>query len=271
MLLNSLRAERSCRFPVRDTGRVTKPVLVLLHAFPLTSAIYAAQRRDLADVAEVRTPDLRGSGNTPLGTASPDLDVLADDVARLLDERDVERAVVGGTSMGGYVAMAFVRRHPQRLAGLVLANTKAEADPPEAAANRRRIADLVERDQSVRVLHDEVEPKLLGATTRSARPNITADVHALVASADPSAVAWAQRAMAGRPDSLQTLAGCRVPALVIAGEEDELMPPGSGPAMAEALSGAQLERLPEAGHLACLESPTAWSDAVRTFLEGLAG
>ncbi len=245
---------------------MTKPVVVLLHAFPLTSAIYAAQRRDLAEVADVVTPDLRGFGAAPLGTDAPDLDFLADDVARLLEERHVERAIVGGTSMGGYVAMAFVRRHPDRLAGLLLANTKAEADPPEAAANRLRIADLVERDGSVQVIHDEVEPKLLGATSRSSRPELVGHVRGLVAAADPGAVAWAQRAMARRVDSLATLAECETPALVIVGDEDELMPPASGPAMADALRDVHVVRLPGAGHLACLESPAAWSDATRALL-----
>jgi pimeloyl-ACP methyl ester carboxylesterase len=231
--------------------------------------MYAHQRRDLADVADVLTPDLRGFGSALLGAEQPSLDRLADDVAGQLDEGAVQRAVVGGTSMGGYVAMAFARRHPHRLAGLLLANTKAEADAPEAAANRLRIADLVERDASVQVLHDEIEPKLLGTTSRTSRPDVVAEVHELVAGADPGAVAWAQRAMARRPDSMPTLGACEVPALVIVGEEDELMPASAGPAMADALGAAQLVRLPEAGHLGCLESSMAWSEAVRAFLAGV--
>ncbi len=251
---------------LRHTEPVTDPVLVLLHAFPLTSDIYAQQRSTIGAVTRVITPDFRGFGHRPLAEDPPSLDLLADDVVRELDEQDVDRAVVGGTSMGGYVAMAFARRHPQRLAGLLLANTKAESDSPEAAANRRRIADLVEREQSVDVLLDEVEPKLLGLTTRSERRDIAVQVHALVAASAPGSVAWAQRAMAERPDSHRTLAGLQVPALVIVGEEDELMPPEAGPAMVDALADAELVRLPKAGHLACLESPDAWSEAARTLL-----
>jgi pimeloyl-ACP methyl ester carboxylesterase len=245
---------------------VTDPVLVLLHAFPLTSEIYAQQRDRLSEGTLLLTPDFRGFGQRPPGEDPPSLDVLADDVARQLDEHGVDRAVVGGTSMGGYVAIAFARRHPQRLAGLLLANTKADADSPEAAANRRRIAVRVEHERSVEVLHDEVEPKLLGTTTRSDRPDIVAQVHALVAAATPASVAWAQRAMAERPDSYASLAACQAPALVIVGDEDELMPPDAGPAMVDALPAAELVRLPKAGHLACLESPAAWADAARSLL-----
>ncbi len=254
---------------MRDTGVVTGQTLVLLHAFPLSSAMYAAQRRDLAEVADVVTPDLRGFGNAALGVDAPDLDRLADDVAGILDERSVHRAVVGGTSMGGYVAMAFARRHPDRLSGLLLANTKADPDPPEAAANRLRIADQVERDDSVQVIHDEVEPKLVGTTTRASRPDVVEEVRALVSSADPRAVAWAQRAMARRPDSMSTLRECHVPALIIVGDEDALMPASSGPAMADALVSAHVVHLRGAGHLGCLESPGAWSDAARAFLDHL--
>src|SRR5437667_8173944 len=120
------------------------PTLVLLHAFPLTSAMWAAQREALAGVCRLVVPNQRGFGGTPLGTAPPELGVVAADVALLLDSLGVRRAYVGGLSMGGYVALAFLRRYPERVAGLVLADTKAAADPPEAAENRRRIAAEVE-------------------------------------------------------------------------------------------------------------------------------
>ena len=153
----------------------------------------------LADVADVLTPDLRGFGATALGDVPPSLDVLADDVVAALDAAGVERAVVGGTSMGGYVALAVLRRHPERVSGLLLANTKASADLPAARENRERIAAVVEAEGSVRVLHEELEPKLLGATTAVGRPDLVARVHDLLAAAAPATVAWAQRAMAARP------------------------------------------------------------------------
>src|SRR2546423_12564964 len=107
---------------VRASG--TGVPLVLLPAFPLNSAMWLAQREALSDICRVITPDFRGFGGSPLGVDEPSLDAFADDVARLLDARELDRVVLGGLSMGGYVAMAFVRRHPDRLRGLVLADTK---------------------------------------------------------------------------------------------------------------------------------------------------
>ena len=240
--------------------------LVLLHAFPLTSAIYADQVTSLADVAEVLTPDLRGFGATALGDVPPSLDVLADDVVAALDASGVERAVVGGTSMGGYVALAVLRRHPERVSGLVLANTKASADQPAARDNRERIAAVVEAEGSVRVLHEELEPKLLGATTAAARPDLVVRVHDLVAAAAPATVAWAQRAMAARPDSFDVLAASQVPVLVVSGSEDALMTADDARAMTGAALGSTSVVLDRVGHLACLEAPQAWDAAVRSWL-----
>ena len=116
--------------------------------------------------------------------------------------------------MGGYVALAVLRRHPDRVSGLVLANTKASADQPAARDNRERIASLVEAEGSVRVLHEELEPKLLGAATAAARPTWPRSCTAWWRRRPRPAVAWAQRAMAARPDSFEVLAGSQVPVLV---------------------------------------------------------
>lgn len=142
---------------VRESGTGTP--LVLLHAFPLNASMWSAQLDGLPGTtgheARVLAPDQRGFGGTELGTGEPSLDAVADDVALLLDAAGIERAVIGGLSMGGYVALAFARRHPRRMAGLLLANTKATADTDTARANRERIAGAVLARDSVRLLLDE--------------------------------------------------------------------------------------------------------------------
>lgn len=245
--------------------------LVLLHAFPLSSAMWAAQRAELAATCRVLTPDLRGFGASPLDDEAPSLDRMADDVAALLDERGVEQAVIGGVSMGGYVVMALLRRHPARVRAAVLADTKASGDAPAARENRERIARTVLAEASPRVLLDDVLPTLLGRTTTATRPDVLARVGQLVAAAPPPAVAWAQRAMAARPDSFETLGATNVPALVIVGEEDTLSPPSDAEAMVDALPEARLVRIPRAGHLAALEAPEAFNDVVRDFVASLPG
>ena len=154
---------------VREAG-AGRPV-VLMHAFPLSSAMWLEQRNALGDRCRVITPDLRGFGGSPLGDDEPSLDAMADDVAAMLDGLELDRVVLGGLSMGGYVAMAFLRRHAGRVAALVLADTKATADAPEAAANRERIAARLRSDDSSDVLVEDVLPSLLGPDhdRRSAR------------------------------------------------------------------------------------------------------
>lgn len=239
--------------------------VVLLHAFPLSSAMWLAQREGLSTVCRVITPDLRGFGGSRLGDDEPSLDLMADDVARLLDDEGIDRAVVGGLSMGGYVTMAFCRRHPDRVLGVVLADTKAAPDQPAARDNRERIARAVLEEGS-EVLVSEVLPALIGPTTKERRAMVFGRVKGLVQSAPPGAVAWAQRAMAARPDSFGTLGDLKVPLLIVVGEEDELSPPADAEAMARAAPEGRLEVIPKAGHLSAVEQPEAFNATVAEFL-----
>jgi pimeloyl-ACP methyl ester carboxylesterase len=215
--------------------------------------------------ARVITPDQRGFGYTPLGEGEPSLDLAADDLARLLDELGLERAVIGGLSMGGYVAMAFARRHPGRISGLLLADTKATADPREVLAGRERIARAVLERGTVKVLTEEegLAENLLGPATM---PELTAHVRELIAEASPAAVAWAQRAMAARPDSLEVLAGLDCPAAVVVGEADTVTPLYEAQLMTEALPDAELTVIPSVGHLSSLEAPETFNAVVRALL-----
>ncbi|MFF5209715.1 alpha/beta fold hydrolase [Streptosporangium sp. NPDC000396] len=244
--------------------------VVLLHALPLSSAMWLAQREGLAAHCKVITPDLRGFGGSVLGDDAPSLDVMADDVVRLLDHEGVDRAVIGGQSMGGCVTMALCRRHPDRLLGVILADTRAGADSEATRANRERIAAAVVED-GTSVLLEEMLPALIGQTTIRRRAMVFGRVRGLVQSAPPQAVAWAQRAMAGRPDSFGTLRGLKVPALVIVGEEDEISPLADAEAMAEAVPDARLAVIEKAGHLSGMEQPEAFNRAVAGFIGELAG
>jgi pimeloyl-ACP methyl ester carboxylesterase len=253
---------------LRETGQGTP--LVLLHAFPLSSAMWLSQRESLSDACRVLTPDLRGFGGSPLGEDDPDLNHMADDVAALLDTRGLDAVVLGGLSLGGYVAMAFCRRHLDRVAALVLADTKATADTPEARENRESMARAVLEEGSARGVVDELLPKVLGETTLARRPMVCGRVKGLMQSAPPAAVAWAQRAMAQRPDSTDTLRKVPVPALVVVGEEDTLTPPSESEAMVDGLPDGRLVRLPEVGHLSAIETPEQFDAAVREFVGRLA-
>ncbi|MFE6053234.1 alpha/beta fold hydrolase [Kitasatospora sp. NPDC056446] len=250
---------------VRESGTGTP--LVLLHAFPLNSSMWSSQLDGLpgptGHEARVLAPDQRGFGGTGLGTDEPSLDRVADDLALLLDAAGIGRAVVGGLSMGGYVALAFARRHPGRLSGLLLANTRATADTDAVRANRERIAAAVTARASVRLLLDEeVAAGQLGPDSR----HLVERVEAMVAAASPAAVAWAQRAMAARPDTLDVLAGLRVPVAVVAGAQDPLVAPQEAELMLRARPDAELTVIPAVGHLSALEAPEAFDAAARALL-----
>lgn len=241
---------------------------VLVHAFPLSHALWD----DVRPALEMRghvvlTPDLPGFGGRPAPSAEPSLDVFADDVAGVL-ERVEGKVVLGGLSMGGYTLMALLRRHPDvvaRLGGLVLADTKAGADAPAAAENRERIAGTILEERSPRVLLDDVLPGLLGPTTFAERADVVARVRSMLEAASPEGVAWAQRAMAARPDSHEALRATNVPTLVVRGDEDALSSAADTQAMVDALPQGQLVVVERSGHLTALEDPKAFVAAVDAF------
>jgi pimeloyl-ACP methyl ester carboxylesterase len=229
--------------------------LVLLHAFPLSRAMWAPVLPALAGAAQVILVDLPGLGDSPLpASGDPSVEVSADAVVAVLDRLDVRQAVLAGVSMGGYVALALARRHPGRVAGLALIDTRAEADAEPARVNRLRMAEAVLGDAGTRALAPMLDT-LLGRTTHARRPAVVDTVREWLAQAPPSGVAWSQRAMAVRPDSTPVLGGLAVPAAVLVGEEDELSPPPVAQAMAAALPDAVLTVIPGAGHLSPLEAP----------------
>jgi pimeloyl-ACP methyl ester carboxylesterase len=168
--------------------------------------------------------------------------------------------------MGGYVAMAFLARYPQRVAALVLADTKGTADPAEAKERRERLAERVTGAEGIEALFTDVVPAVLGRSTTDHRPEVVQGVRDLVGAASADAVAWASRAMAARPDSLEVLRGTQVPALVIVGDEDDLTPVGDAEAMADVLPKVEMARLMAAGHLSAMEDPAAFNAAVRDFV-----
>lgn len=235
--------------------------LVLLHAFPLDARMWHPVRRFLSARLRLITPDQRGLGRTPLPEtdSAPALEDAARDLLTLLDRLELDRVVLGGCSMGGYLTMAVLRMAPERVGGLVLVDTRASADAPEAARNRLALAERAEAEGVEGWLAETMLPNLLSGNA----PGAVADtVRAQIASQPPAGVAWAARAMAVRPDSSGVLAEASVPALVVVGEQDSLTPPGDARAMEAVLPDAELVVVPGAGHLTPLEAPEAVSSAI---------
>lgn len=249
--------------PRTDLGATGSPVLVLLHAFPVNRHLWDGVAEILSESDwRVVVPDLPGFGDAPPARAAPDLELLASVVLEMLDGLGIREFSLGGLSMGGYVAMAALRKEPDRVRSLFLVDTKMGADSDEARENRLVIAERALAERSTDFLVDAMLANLLGPVTLASRPHVVDQVSEWIRRTPPEGVAWAQRAMAARPDSAPTLAAFDRPALVIAGTDDRLSPPDEQRGMAATLGSGQLELVPDVGHLSAVEDPFAVASAM---------
>jgi pimeloyl-ACP methyl ester carboxylesterase len=239
--------------------------LVLLHAFPLNADLWRPQLERLPRGWRFLAPDLRGFGGGIVPSSRMTIADMADDVDAFLDVLEIDNAVIAGLSMGGYVLMQLYRTDPERFTAMVLANTKASADTPEGRAARDRMADLIRREGLAPVA-DQMVPNLLGSTSHRARPYLEPLVRRLIESNSAEGVEAAVHAVKNRPESMSTLARAAVPALVITGEEDAIIPVSESEAMQRTIPRSVLVVLPAAGHLSSLEVPDDFSEALANFL-----
>jgi 3-oxoadipate enol-lactonase len=263
----SQRAAGRFRYLEAEPPSSARPrgALVLLHAFPLNARMWERQL-SLAEAGwRVIVPQLRGfdggSGDPPATT----IDDYAGDVIDLLDALHIDEAVVGGLSMGGYIAFAMLRHAARYVHALVLADTKPQADSPEAIEGRKRLLQLAQ-EKGPSAVADDMIPKLLGETTRRERPAVVDRVRQLVLASSSDAIAGAIRALMSRPDSTPLLDTLHVPTLIIVGAEDTVTPPASAAGMNQAIGGSELVEIPGAGHLSNLEQPELFDAALARFL-----
>jgi len=239
--------------------------VVLLHAFPLDQRMWDEQVAAFAARHRVVTFDWRGFGRSTLGETASTMEVFADDVAGLLDALEIERAVICGLSMGGYAAFAFYRKYAERVAALILADTRPGPDTDEGKRGRYEMAELA-RCSGASALVEKMIPKLLGATTQQTKPHIVERVRAMIESNNAEGIARALHGMAERADSTELLAQINCPTLVIVGSEDGLTSPSEAEKMSQGISGARLVTIAGAGHLSNLEQPDEFNRAVSDFL-----
>jgi 3-oxoadipate enol-lactonase len=258
-----------------DVGEVTLaadvrgdgPALLLVHGFPLDRTIWKHQLGALQGWRRI-APDLRGMGQSDAPEAGYSMAAYADDLARLLDRLRVNKAVVAGLSMGGYIAFEMLRRHRNRVAGLVLCDTRAGADSEQGRKGREDMIALAQT-QGAAAVAERMLPKLLGKSTHQTQPQVVAQVREMIVKTPVAGIVGALTAMRDRPDSTPLLAEIDVPALVVAGSEDELIPVADMRAMADAIPEAALTTIANAGHVPCLESPTAMTRVMAEFLEAV--
>lgn len=243
--------------------------VVLLHGYPFNRSMWREQVEFLSESYRVIAPDLRGLGETTAaGDAAATMDEMARDVAALLDQLEIKRTVVGGLSMGGYVAFSFYRRFPLRVRALVLADTRPQSDTDEARRNRMEQAQTILRD-GIESIADGFLAKVLAPAMLSEQPLITARVRRMITSTSPKGAAAALQAMAARTDQTDFLPGILAPTLIIVGSRDKLTPPEDAELMHREIRGARLRILDGAAHLSNVERPAEFNRALADFLQTL--
>jgi pimeloyl-ACP methyl ester carboxylesterase len=239
--------------------------VVLIHAFPVNADMWRPQLERVPEGWRFIAPDVRGFGPDGSVPGVFTLDDVAADIAAFMDHLKLDRAVIGGLSMGGYITLALARRSPERFDGMILADTKAEPDSADGREGRRKMIELV-RTKGPGAVAEQMLPKLLGAGTRVRHPEVVSQVRGMIESISADGIAGALDAMMARPDSTPGLPRISCPVLILVGADDEVTPEGSARAMEKHIERCRVVVLPDAGHLSNIESPDAFSRAVSDFL-----
>jgi len=238
------------------------PTLVLLHGFPMDRRIWQHQLESLSDAARVIVPDLPGFGRSI--SASPfSIASLADDLHRLLAQLNALPCVLGGLSMGGYIALAFARKYPADLTGLILADTRADADSPDAKIGRQKMIDLV-RTSGAKAVAEAMLPKVLSHT---AAPEVVAQLRGIILACPALTIEHALSAMRDRLDATDVLTALQNPILFIVGEQDAPSPPKVAEEMCRKANRGKLIIIPGAGHVSAMERPDDVTGAIGDFLQ----
>jgi 3-oxoadipate enol-lactonase len=240
--------------------------LVLAHGFPLDHSMWEGQLEGLSDRFQLLAPDLRGFGQSVVTPGLATMQLMADDIVDLLDAAGIRQPIVFcGLSMGGYVAWQFALRHRDRLAKLILCDTRAVGDSSETAANRIGLATRVQME-GPGFIAETMLPKLFAPETIAAQAPCVEVTRQVILRSDPKGIAAASRGMAQRPDVTAHLAQLDIPALLICGEHDAISPPAEMRGIADAMPQATYVAIAGAGHMAPLEKPAEVNAAIAEFL-----
>ncbi|HEV2904830.1 MAG TPA: alpha/beta hydrolase, partial [Pyrinomonadaceae bacterium] len=241
------------------------PAVLFLHGYPFDKSMWSEQLAAIAAAGfRAIAPDLRGLGETKSSSEVATMDEMARDAAALLDHLRVEKAVICGLSMGGYVAFEFMHLFPARVLGLVLAGTRAPADNEQEKAGREQQVQTMLRAGMVPISIATL-PKLLAQRTLAEKPDVVKRVRAMITRSDPKGAAAAQRGMAARRDYSEDLPKIDVPTLIIVGREDSIRPVADAEFMHRGISNSRLEIIDDAAHMTNMEQPEVFNVHIAAF------
>jgi len=249
-----------------DTG--IRPPILMVHGYPFNRTLWDEQVEALSSRHRVIAPDLRGFGESDAAPGTATMNLMARDLALLLNHLGIVRAAVCGLSMGGYVALALYKQLPSRVRALVLADTRAQADTEDAKQTRFQQAEKA-LSEGMAGIADAMLPKLLTPETVSKHPEVVKRVRDMMLKTKPEGAAAALRGMAERDDQTELLAKITVPVLILVGAEDAITPVADSEKMHAAISGSHLVVLENAGHVSNIERTEQFNDALLSFLKEL--
>lgn len=251
-----------------DEGSRMAPSIVFIHGFPLNKSMWENQTKSLEETHRVITYDIRGHGNTNDGSDAYSIELFVEDLIAFMDALDIKKTTLCGLSMGGYIALNAIVKHPNRFSALILSDTNCTADSPETITNRMRSIESLEAG-TVGKYADESLRKLFTPDSFIAHKTSVELVRDMIVATSKASLCKTLRALAERNETCSRLNEIKVPVLVMVGSDDPITPPEAARFMHSKISGSTLRILKHAGHLSNLEDPNEFNDALKKFLASI--
>ncbi len=248
-----------------DQGPRGAMPIVLIHAFPLNHTMWNPQISTLSMKHRVIAYDIRGHGESAVGDGQYTIDLFVDDLIALLDYLKIEKTILCGLSMGGYIALRTLEQHPERLSALVLSDTRSESDSDAAKIKRSATLKLIKENGSSFFVEEFVK-SAFAPETFNTNLEVVQMVKEMILKNSPLGIGGALLALASRTDTTESLQQIRIPTLILVGEKDQITPPTSALIMKEKIPKAQMYVIPHAGHLSNLENPVEFNRRLTAFL-----
>ncbi|NCT13902.1 MAG: alpha/beta fold hydrolase [Flavobacteriales bacterium] len=249
-----------------DEGPKKAPVIIFIHGFPLNKSMWDKQSEKLKDSYRVIAYDIRGHGDTDLGAIDFSIDLFAQDLIDFMDALKIEKTMLCGLSMGGYIALNAIDKHPNRFSALILSDTNCTADSSEAKENRMKTIEGI-KENGVKKLADGLIPKLFAPESFKTYSEGIAVVKELIVKTPKQSLYNSLHAMANRKETCSKLPEIKIPVLIIVGKEDKITPPEAANAMHEKIKDSSLQIIPNAGHLSNLENQEDFNNQLKKFID----
>ena len=243
--------------------------IVFIHGFPFDNTMWSSQMIALPQEYRAVSFDVRGHGKSDVADGQYSIELFVDDLISLLDHLDIQRAILCGLSMGGYIALRTIERHPERLQALILCDTRSESDSNEGRIKRTTQIKSV-KSHGVKPFAESFVKAVFAPDTFHRNPKVVSAIQSVIESTSPLSICGTLLALAARTDTTQTLSRIHVPTLIMVGEHDTLPPPSASKSMHALVNDSELHIVPDAAHMSNIENPVFFNDRLLTFLRKMA-